>query len=125
MSKKRKRVPRYIAEDPKWQTAEAKRRDGVPQDAIPADLSQQAANNSYGPPLYYRDREFNCVDCGQPQVWTATQQKWWYEVAKGSIYSTAIRCRACRAASRAARRVTESPPQAKEEADVSGQEPDR
>ncbi|MCA9221639.1 MAG: zinc-ribbon domain containing protein, partial [Planctomycetales bacterium] len=30
------------------------------------------------------------------QVWSAQQQKWYYEVAKGSLYATAIRCRECR-----------------------------
>jgi len=29
-------------------------------------------------------------------VWTGTQQKWWYEVAKGFVYATAVRCRVCR-----------------------------
>src|SRR4051812_7048116 len=29
-------------------------------------------------------------------VWTATQPKWWYEVAKGGVWMTAQRCRACR-----------------------------
>jgi hypothetical protein len=45
---------------------------------------------------YYVDRPFECVDCGASEVWTAAQQKWWYEVAKGSLYATAVRCRACR-----------------------------
>ena len=45
---------------------------------------------------YYVDAPFNCRDCGQPQVWTSTQQKWWYEVAKGPAYQRAVRCRACR-----------------------------
>lgn len=69
----------------------------VPRNAIPADTSQQAQNNSYNPPLFYEDIEFTCRDCGVEEVWTAEQQKWWYEVAKGSIYSGAIRCRECRA----------------------------
>ena len=60
-----------------------------------------APNNSYGAPDfvyrgYYIDRPFRCVDCGKEEVWTGTQQKWWYEVAKGFAYSTAIRCRLCR-----------------------------
>lgn len=60
-----------------------------------------APNNSYGDPAfvrrgYYEDVPFRCADCGAEQVWTATQQKWWYEVAKGYAYSTAKRCRACR-----------------------------
>lgn len=62
-----------------------------------ADLSKQVPNNSYGPVVvYYIDKPFNCIDCGKSEVWTAHQQKWYYEVAKGSLYATAIRCRNCR-----------------------------
>jgi hypothetical protein len=45
---------------------------------------------------YYLDQPFVCESCGIDQVWTAAQQKWWYEVAKGSLYSRATHCRACR-----------------------------
>jgi hypothetical protein len=45
---------------------------------------------------YYRDEAFRCIDCGAEGVWTAKQQKWWYEVAKGGIFSKSTRCRACR-----------------------------
>lgn len=45
---------------------------------------------------YYRDEAFCCTDCGVEGVWTAKQQKWWYEVAKGGIFTKANRCRACR-----------------------------
>lgn len=68
----------------------------IPQGAIVADLAKQAPNNSYSPPLFYVDRPFTCVDCGKEQVWTAGQQKWYYEVAKGPIYAHAVRCRSCR-----------------------------
>jgi len=47
-------------------------------------------------PKYYFDKPFTCVDCNSGEVWTAKQQKWWYEIAKGNINSTAIRCRPCR-----------------------------
>jgi Probable zinc-ribbon domain len=47
-------------------------------------------------PLYYQDRSFTCRDCGSHELWLATQQKWWYEVAKGRIDTIAIRCRYCR-----------------------------
>lgn len=70
---------------------------------ISADLSRQAPNNSYDPPRYYEDRPFTCVDCGKEEIWTAERQKWWYEVAKGPIYSRAVRCRECRRARRTAR----------------------
>lgn len=45
---------------------------------------------------YYEDLAFDCRDCGARQVWTAEQQQWWYETAKGYVYSTAVRCLACR-----------------------------
>lgn len=47
-------------------------------------------------PLFYVDMPFICKDCGSHELWTAKQQKWWYEIVKGSIDSTAIRCRRCR-----------------------------
>jgi len=69
------------------------RRPGV----VVADLKELAHNNTYGLlPAYYLDKPFSCVDCGTEEVWTAKQQKWWYEVAKGNINTTAVRCRSCR-----------------------------
>lgn len=57
--------------------------------------------SSYGEPDfvtrgYYVDLPFTCTDCGKPEIWTATQQKWWFEVAKGYPFSAAKRCGACR-----------------------------
>ncbi len=62
---------------------------------------QLAAYNSYGQPDfvargYYVDEPFCCKDCGKQEVWTATRQKWWYEVAKGQVFTRANRCNACR-----------------------------
>lgn len=74
----------------------------IPPDAVLADVAQQVPINSYsGQPSFYVDRDFTCVDCGRQETWTAQQQKWYYEVAKGSLYGTSIRCRACRAKHRA------------------------
>ncbi len=58
-------------------------------------------NNSYGIPDfvqrgYYQDRPFRCKDCGIEEVWTAAQQRWWYEVAQGDVWTVAVRCRPCR-----------------------------
>jgi len=73
----------------------------LPSRLIPVNEALLAPNNSYGAPDfvgrgYYVDRPFRCVDCGKEEIWTGTQQKWWYEVAKGFVYSTAVRCRICR-----------------------------
>ena len=65
--------------------------------AIQADHKQLEHVNTYGfLPNFYVDKPFVCRDCGAKEIWTAKQQKWWYEVAKGHIDSTAVRCRRCR-----------------------------
>lgn len=60
-----------------------------------------APDNSYGTPDfvkrgYYLDMPFSCKACGTAQVWTEAQQKWWYESAKGCIWTVAVMCRPCR-----------------------------
>lgn len=61
-------------------------------------------NDTYGMlPAFYVDKVFTCRDCGEEQVWTAKQQKWWYEERLGPIDSTAVRCLPCRRARRTQR----------------------
>ena len=65
------------------------------------DLSALAPNNSYDVPDfvklgYYPDRPFTCASCNSPEIWRAAQQKWWYEEAKGDIWSISKFCRTCR-----------------------------
>jgi hypothetical protein len=69
--------------------------------AVPVDYTRLMANNSYGPSDFvrrgfYLDIAFTCGDCGVACVWTAEQQRWWYETLGGSQYACAKRCRACR-----------------------------
>lgn len=64
---------------------------------IKADLARQTPNNSYSPPLYYEDVGFTCRDCGVKCLWTAEQQRLWYEEWGGPVQSRAVRCQACRA----------------------------
>jgi hypothetical protein len=68
-----------------------------PAGAVLADQSKLEHINTYGNlPTYYRDYPFICQDCGVREIWTAEKQKWYYEEAKGYIWSIALRCRACR-----------------------------
>jgi transcription elongation factor Elf1 len=67
----------------------------VPDGAIPADISKQAPAG-YSSRYYYRDKEFTCVECGAVEVWTAKDQKWYFEVIKAHPASEAIRCSKCR-----------------------------
>ena len=85
----------------------------APRGSLPVDVSQLAPHNSYGSGLprlaqhgYYVDQWYACVDCGKHEVWTAAQQKWWYETAKGYIDSIAIRCKPCRLARRSGRTIS-------------------
>jgi len=80
----------------------------TPSRMVPVNEKLLAPNNSYGAPAfvrrgYYVDIPFRCADCGKEEVWTGSQQKWWYEIAKGFVYSSAVRCRACRRKERARR----------------------
>jgi hypothetical protein len=76
--------------------------DGVelPPGAILANWNALQHNFAVDPdttyPRFYANLAFQCRDCGSDEVWTARQQKWWYETAKGLLGSVAIRCRSCR-----------------------------
>jgi len=73
-----------------------------PEGAIWADPSRMVSVSAYPVlPLYYVDNAFTCARCGEKQLWTAKQQKWWYEIAQGELQSTAKHCRPCRQALRA------------------------
>jgi hypothetical protein len=83
-----------MVDDKPWQTPEL---GYGPMHVIAADPAKLAHNNTYGPlPSFYADRAFTCRDCGAEELWTAKQQKWWYEIAEGNINTTAVHCRACR-----------------------------
>jgi hypothetical protein len=72
-----------------------------PLGTAPVNEALLAPYKSYGAPDYamrgyYQDLPFRCHGCGKEEIWTASQQKWWYEVAKGYVYSRAKLCRPCR-----------------------------
>lgn len=88
-----------------------KRHPLSPGASVRVDASQLAQDGSYGVPQFvqrgwYVDIEFHCVGCGTEGVWTAERQKWWYEVAKGGVWTRANRCRECRAKQRAQREAS-------------------
>lgn len=69
----------------------------IPDWAIPVNPSEVVYHSMFMKlPLFYIDKEFVCIECSASEVWTARQQKWWYEIAKGNFETTAVRCRACR-----------------------------
>ena len=91
---------------------EARRREGRPD--LPVDFDALRPNGSYYVPDFvvrgsYRDLPFTCRTCGAEEVWTAEQQKWWYEEAQGRTTSGPGGCRACRQRARAARLAEQAP----------------
>jgi Probable zinc-ribbon domain len=83
-------------------------RKPIPTGSAPCNPHHLAPYSSYGSPDfvqcgYYTDLPFQCARCLKQEIWTATRQKWWYEVAKGSVESRAKLCNACRNAERARR----------------------
>lgn len=73
---------------------------------VKVNIAKLGPNPSYGLPEFvergfYQDEPFTCVDCGVEEIWRDTQQKWWYEIAKGGVWTTARRCRSCRRKERA------------------------
>ncbi len=74
--------------------------------AEPADQEALDRHNAQricvGLPAFYVDRPFRCRDCGSQEVWTAKQQKWWYETIGANLDSGAARCLSCRRLRRAA-----------------------
>lgn len=80
------------------------------REALPVNEGMFPPPESYRAPFfaargYYLPQPFTCRDCGKIEVWTAAQQKWWYEKALGGWRTTAVRCRPCRALAREAKLI--------------------
>ena len=64
---------------------------------LPVNRSKVVFNSTFFEiPEFYIDKPFKCKLCSKKEVWTAKQQKWWYEEAKGDLETTAVICRECR-----------------------------
>ena len=81
-----------------------------PRGSVLVDASQLAHRGFSWPAFmqrgYYIDTWYACVDCGKHEVWSAAQQKWWYETAKGNLDSIAVRCKPCRVTRRSGRTIS-------------------
>ena len=64
---------------------------------LKADHVKLTHINSYGGlPDYYDEIEFRCRDCGIYEIWTASQQKFYFEECKGHTSAIAVNCKSCR-----------------------------
>ena len=67
----------------------------IPSDAIPADPDMQNHSGGYSIKYYYQDIHYKCAGCGKEGVWTAEQQKKYFEKQKGNIYNQPKWCHDC------------------------------
>lgn len=58
--------------------------------------SQDFCRMCHVPKYYYQDIDKTCVQCGQDFIFSAKEQKYWYESLKFHFDSVAIRCPKCR-----------------------------
>lgn len=78
----------------------------APCESAPVNRIALNSYKSYGMPEFeargfYMPVSFTCRDCGVNEIWTAKQQKLWYEDWQGPACSVAVRCHPCRAHERA------------------------
>jgi hypothetical protein len=66
--------------------------------AIRADITAQ--DYSVAPRHWYIDARFRCVGCAKEFVWTAREQKTWFETYCFFVDSRPVHCRECRAMNR-------------------------
>jgi hypothetical protein len=67
----------------------------LPPGAVRGDLGEQVSTH-YAPQYFYVDQLKQCVQCKESCVFSATEQKYWYESLKFRFSSKAIRCVKCR-----------------------------
>ena len=61
-----------------------------------AELSEQSKRSAFLPDTY-QTRIDSCVGCGEKILFTASEQKRWYEIWKMYVYSKRNRCKLCQA----------------------------
>ncbi|MBN2001128.1 zinc-ribbon domain containing protein [candidate division KSB1 bacterium] len=69
----------------------------LPKGAIAGDVHKQVfCSGCWVPKYFYQDIERVCYQCNKPFVFTAREQKFWYETLAFNFNVTAVRCRPCR-----------------------------
>ncbi len=69
----------------------------MPAGAVRGDVSRQEfCPMCHAPRYFYVDQPKECVQCGCEFVFTAREQKYWFESLHFNFNSVAIRCPACR-----------------------------
>ncbi len=83
----------------------------LPRGAIRADVHRQQQLGDYDLPIYYyqyyQDSGRVCSQCQRPFVFSAREQRYWYETLGIPLHCTAVRCVQCRRQRRTVRALSE------------------
>ena len=80
-----------------WQEFDPTYRPPLPRGAVRGNPERQNYCRAHHEPKYfYVDETHTCVQCRLQFVFTAKEQKFWYETLQFNFNSQAIRCRNCR-----------------------------
>ena len=69
----------------------------IPENSLPANPDAQEHHGGYSAKFCYQDIHYACAGCGKSEVWTAQQQKKYFEIQKGNIYNRPKWCYDCHA----------------------------
>jgi tetratricopeptide (TPR) repeat protein len=67
----------------------------IPHGAVMGDPNRQVLYGSF-PKYYFEDIEKTCIQCGNDFIFSAKEQKHWYEDLQFIIYAECLKCMACR-----------------------------
>lgn len=80
-----------------WLRPDPNYKPELPSGAVRGDVHKQDfCGWCHIPKYYYVDEQKQCIQCGEGFVFSAHEQKYWYETLKYNSLSTAIRCKKCR-----------------------------
>ena len=89
-----------------WPRYDPDFRPKLPPNAIRGDVSKQDfCTAHYTPKYFYLDESKQCQDCGCDFIFSAQEQKFWYEERKFNFNSSPVHCLDCRKKRRSKNRL--------------------
>ena len=80
----------------------------LPIGAVPGNVAlQEFCPLCHVPHYFYVNEQRRCVQCGEEFIFSAKEQKFWYETLKFNFHSQATRCLDCRKKKRNEKAITE------------------
>lgn len=123
------RVPliRHAREDGgkthEWWQCDPAFKPKLPRGAVAGDVEKQVFCEYYVPKYFYVDETRRCFQCGNEFIFSAREQKYWYETRKFNFHSVPIRCASCRRQRRSEHALREQVGSARRAVEADSQDP--